>query len=319
MAVLHPLDPGVGPVGGKCPLQVASSALDETCSVEARAVRVQGEDGRIGARVPHDVVGLDREAGSGGGVDHAEPIAWSVRAVQRRELTGHHDLRPVGRDGQGIDLATGGIRGPGEQGTVGGVHGREPRPGGRSDRGEGASQPDRTAHGGNGPDTGAHLRCKGADEAARHRIQGSDPQALDSVDCGEIPPNVEPGSVRRRGDRECLGVQHRSESRNEGAGSQIEGQDVAPGHLLCARGGVVGPCVVEFADHVDGVSDDRRFPGNAVVLGGGQAVGRDRYRCLRIVGVDGGRICDAAGSPRHGPRREDENREERSGGTACQP
>ena len=66
---------------------------------------------------------------------------------------------------------------------------------------------------------------------------------------------------------------------------RLKARMLDPGNLLGPGGGAGGPGVVESSGNVDGVSDDDGLPRDAIMLGGGQTVGGDRDRRLRIVGV----------------------------------
>ena len=120
------------------------------------------------------------------------------------------------------------------------------------------------------------LPGEGGDQRARRGGEGGDAVVRDAVNRGEVANHVDRRAVGRRGDREPLGIERVVERREEDAGGDVVGEQVASGHRAGATERNAGrPGLGEAAGDVDGVTDRHLRPGDAVDLHGGQRVSGD--------------------------------------------
>ncbi len=162
-------------------------------------------------------------------------------------------------------------------------------------RGECATDVDGGVVGGDRLRAGVQVARKAGNQRAGCGGKGGDPVVGRAVDLGEVTDHVNRCAVGRGSDRETLGVQRVAERRDQLAGGDVVGEQVAsrhgPGAADCdtcrARLG-------EAAGDVDGVTDRHLRPGHAVDLHGGQCVStHGRRQTADRRGVCAGLLRDA--------------------------
>ncbi len=270
VAVGHGLDRPRRRVGLEHALEVAGTAEPVAGAVDVRVVGAQAVDGGRGSVVLDGLVG-------GEGVERAG------RRVERAQARGEGAVHV----GEGTaDDQPGLVRGQRHRlhGAVGGRCPRQGRPVGGADRGEPgaadavhggeeATEVDRGAADRDREDVGAGGRGEGGDERAVGGVEGRHAAAAEAVHLGERADDVEPRLVRRDRHRADAAVHVGREARVQDARTQVVGQQVVAGNGVHAGRRARGTSGGELAAGVDGVTDDRLVPGDAVDLRGGQGVG----------------------------------------------